>query len=123
MVDRERLAAAVVNAVRSAGVAVCAWSVDGETLLLLLPRGYVVSFPLSELAAMSPNRIVSEFLAQAPPDALTQVVRPIEDIVQFPPEQVARLRFLRWLVTTGRLEGDTAPDPARSTPATNRSAR
>lgn len=45
-----------------------------------------------------------------PGDIPRSAMTPPPDQPAFTPQQIRRLDFLRWLVRTGQLDGDTAPD-------------
>ncbi len=107
----------VLNAVRSAGLPLTAWCVERDQVHFLLTGGVDVSLPIERLVGGSPSSIVAELLNAIGWRTTPVTVRPMEEIVEFAPQQVARLRFLHWLVSTGRLLGDTErprPEYARA---------
>lgn len=110
MVDQREAIAAVINAIRSAGLPLAAWTVEHGKLHLFLSGGTDVALPLAQLSSRAPSSLVAELVRQLPRQMVSVTVRSPEDIVELTPGQAARLRFVRWLVSTGRLAGDTATD-------------
>jgi hypothetical protein len=103
---REALAI-VLNAVRSAGLPLTGWCLDRDRVHFLLTGGTTVTIALERLLIGSPSTVVAELLNAIGWRTTPVTVRPMEEIVELAPQQLARLRFLHWLVSTGRLLGDT----------------
>ncbi len=115
MPDQREAIAMVINAIRSSGLPLAAWSVEHGELHLLLSGGTDIALPLAQLGRQAPGSLVAELVRRLPRQMSSMTVRSPEDIVELTPSQAARLRFVHWLVTTGRLAGDTAvvgPAPA-----------
>ncbi|MDW8059309.1 MAG: hypothetical protein RMK01_04495 [Thermomicrobium sp.] len=102
----------VLNAVRSAGFPLTGWCLERERVHFLLAGGTTVTIPLERLLVGSPSTVVAELLNVIGWRTRPVTVRPMEEIVELAPQQLARLRFLHWLVSTGRLVGDTERPPA-----------
>lgn len=106
----------ILNAIRSAGLPLTAWCVERDQVHFLLAGGVDVRLPLERLLSGSPTSIVAELLNAVGWRTTPVTVRPMEEIVEVAPQQLARLRFLHWLVSTGRLSGDTErPRPEYAT--------
>ncbi len=107
----------VLNAVRSAGLPLTGWCLERDRVHFLLPGGTTVTLSLERLLVGSPSTVVAELLNAVGWRTTPVTVRPMEEIVELAPQQLARLRFLHWLVSTGRLAGDTErprPEYARA---------
>lgn len=103
---REALAI-ILNAVRSAGLPLTGWCLERDRVHFLLSGGMEVTVPLDRLFGGSPSTVVAELLNAVGWRTTPVTVRPMEEIVELAPQQLARLRFFHWLVSTGRLPGDT----------------
>ncbi len=107
MSDYREAVAIVLNAVRSAGLPLTGWCLERDRVHFLLTGGQDIAIPLERLLGGSPSTVVAELLNAIGWRTTPVTVRPMEEIVELAPQQLARLRFLHWLVSTGRLLGDT----------------
>ncbi len=112
MSDYREAVAVVLNAVRSAGLPLTGWCLEHDRVHFLLAGGMDVTVPLERLLWGAPSTVVAELLNAIGWRTTPVTVRPMEEIVELAPQQLARLRFLHWLVSTGRLPGDTERPPA-----------
>lgn len=108
MVDRREFVHSLINAVRSAGLPLAAWTIEQGELHLLMAGGIDVVLPVTAPGRAAASSVVADLIRQMPPLPMPVTVRSPEEIIELSPMQAARLRFMRWLVVTGRLTGDTS---------------
>jgi len=107
MIGQREAITTIVNAVRSAGLPLTAWYVDGGALHLLLAGGQEFSALLEGDQPPAPSSIVTELLRSLGWPSLPVTVRAMDEIAELTPTEAARWRFVRWLISTGRISGDT----------------
>jgi hypothetical protein len=125
MADRREPVHSLINAVRSAGLPLTAWTIERGEIHLMMTGGVDVVMPVAGIDS-STTSIVADLARRMAGMVSSLTVRSPDEIIELSPGQAAHLRFIRWLVATGRLSGDTggelptavaAPaDPASASP-------
>ena len=106
MADRRERVHWLINAVRSAGLPLTAWTIEHGEIHLLMTGGIDVVMREADIGA-STTSLVADLARRMERTVRPLAVRSAEEIIELSPSQAAHLRFIRWLVVTGRLSGDT----------------